>query len=119
MAEGTPLVVPTGTVTFLLTDIEGSTTLWERAPATTGAVVARHYAVIDEVVAAHGGVRPVEQGEGDSVVAAFTRASDAVAAAVDVQRALAHEVPGLRGAHGGAHRRSAAARRTTTTWVTR
>ena len=95
MAEATPLMVPTGTVTFLLTDIEGSTRLWEQAPATTGSVVARHYAVIDERVAAHGGVRPVEQGEGDSVVAAFTRASDAVAAAVEVQRALAHEVPGL------------------------
>ena len=43
--------------------------------------MARHYAVIDEVVAADGGVRPVEQGEGDSVVAVFSRASDAVAAA--------------------------------------
>jgi len=95
VAEGTPLGVPTGTVTFLLTDIEGSTTLWQRAPTTTGAVVARHYAVIDEGVAAHGGVRPVEQGEGDSAVAVFTRVSDAVAAAVDVQRALAREVPGL------------------------
>ena len=77
VAEMTPLMVPTGTVTFLLTDIEGSTRLWEQAPATTGSVVARHYAVIDEGVAAHGGVRPVEQGEGDSVVAAFGRMSDA------------------------------------------
>ena len=95
MAEGTPIVVPTDTVTFLLTDIEGSTALWEREPATTGEVVSCHYAVIDEVVSAHGGVRPVEQGEGDSVVAAFTRASDAVAAALDIQRNMAAEVPSL------------------------
>ena len=39
VAEGTPIVVPTDTVTFLLTDIEGSTALWEREPATTGEVV--------------------------------------------------------------------------------
>src|SRR5215203_6007915 len=84
MADGTPLVVPTGTVTFLSTDVEGSTTLWEQALATTGSVAARHDAVIDEAVAAHGGVRPVERGQGDSVVAAFTRPSDAVAAALEV-----------------------------------
>jgi hypothetical protein len=42
-------------------------------------------------VQAHGGARPVEQGEGDSIVAAFSRASDAVAAAVDAQRALLSE----------------------------
>ena len=95
VAKGTPIVVPTHTVTFLLTDIEGSTALWEREPVTTGEVVARHYTVIDAVVSAHGGVRPVEQGEGDSVVAAFKRASDAVAAALDIQQTLAAEVPSL------------------------
>ena len=95
MAEGTPIVVPTDTVTFLLTDIEGSTALWEREPATTGEVVARHYTVIDAVVSAHGGVRPVEQGEGDSVVVAFKRASDAVAAALDIQQTLAATVPAV------------------------
>jgi predicted ATPase/DNA-binding CsgD family transcriptional regulator len=53
--------------------------------------VARHYELLDTAIAAHGGVRPVEQGEGDSVVGAFSRASDAVAAAIDVQRAFARE----------------------------
>ena len=53
--------------------------------------IPRHYALLDEAIAAHAGVRPVEQGEGDSVVGAFSRASDAVAAAVDAQRALAEE----------------------------
>ncbi|MGH3839404.1 MAG: ATP-binding protein, partial [Pseudonocardiaceae bacterium] len=56
-----------------------------------GAAVARHYELLDEAIARHGGVRPLEQGEGDSVVAAFTRASDALAAALDVQRAFHSE----------------------------
>src|SRR5215203_2252170 len=94
VAEATRLTVPTGTVTFLVTDIEESTKSWAQASVTSGEAVARHYAVIEERVAVHGGVLPVELGEGDSVVAVFTRASDAVAAAIDVQRALAHEFPG-------------------------
>lgn len=83
--------VPAGTVTFLLTDVEGSTRLWEQAPAAMPQAIARHYEILDEAIARHGGVRPVEQGEGDSVVAAFTRARDAVAAALDAQRALIAE----------------------------
>ena len=53
--------------------------------------VPRHYEILDEAISAHGGVRPVEQGEGDSVVAAFSRASDAVRAAVTAQQLLAAE----------------------------
>jgi predicted ATPase/class 3 adenylate cyclase/DNA-binding CsgD family transcriptional regulator len=83
--------LPTGTVTFLLTDIEGSTKLWEAGADETAVSVARHYELLEAAVALHGGVRPVEQGEGDSVVGAFSRASDAVAAALDVQRAFAQE----------------------------
>lgn len=83
--------LPVGTVTFLLTDIEASTKGWEAAPKTMGGAVARHYELLDEAITAHNGVRPVEQGEGDSVVGAFARASDALAAALDAQRALAAE----------------------------
>ena len=83
--------VPAGTVTFLLTDVEGSTRLWEHAPTAMPEVIARHYEILDEAIARHGGVRSVEQGEGDSVVAAFTRARDAVAAALDAQRAVLAE----------------------------
>src|SRR5262245_2765575 len=83
--------LPTGTVTFLLTDVEGSSRRWEDAPEAMAIAVARHYEILDEVVAEHGGVRPVEQGEGDSIVAAFARASDAVTAAVDAQRRLLAE----------------------------
>lgn len=83
--------LPAGTVTFLLTDIEESTRLWEsHAEAMTQAVPA-HYALLSDAVGRHGGVRPVEQGEGDSIVAAFSRASDALAAALDAQRALSSQ----------------------------
>ena len=84
-------MLPTGTVTFLMTDIEGSTRAWLRETDAMPAAVSRHYAILEEAIAAHGGVRPVEQGEGDSVVAAFSRASDAVAAAVAAQQLLAAE----------------------------
>jgi predicted ATPase/class 3 adenylate cyclase len=83
--------LPVGTVTFLLTDVEGSTRLWEAAPQAMSAAITRHYALLDEAIARHGGVRPVEQGEGDSVMAAFARASDALAAAADAQRAFVRE----------------------------
>jgi predicted ATPase/class 3 adenylate cyclase len=85
------MTLPTGTVTFLLTDVEGSTRAWERDRAAMAEAVARHYEILDAAIAGHGGVRPEEQGEGDSVVAAFTRASDAVAAAIDAQTVLARE----------------------------
>jgi predicted ATPase/class 3 adenylate cyclase/DNA-binding CsgD family transcriptional regulator len=76
-----------GTVTLLLADVEGSTRLWETRPEDMTAAVAGLDAVVQGTVGRHGGVRPVEQGEGDSFVAAFARASDAVACAADLQRA--------------------------------
>ena len=84
--------LPTGTVTFLLTDVEGSSRQWEQASDAMAVAIARHYGLLEEAIVAHGGVRPVEQGEGDSVVGAFARASDALAAALDAQRALQAEV---------------------------
>ena len=84
--------LPTGTVTFLLTDVEGSTRLWStHAPDVAGAAMARQFSIIADQVARHGGVRPQEQGEGDSVVAAFARPSDALRAAVAAQRSLRAE----------------------------
>ena len=80
-------LLPTGTVTLLLADVEGSTRLWETQPKEMTAALARLNSVVSDVIAAHDGVRPVEQGEGDSFVAAFARASDAVAAALEMQRA--------------------------------
>src|SRR3984885_1812592 len=80
-------LLPTGTVTLLLADVEGSTRLWETQPKEMTAALARLNQTVSETIAEHDGVRPVEQGEGDSFVAAFARASDALAAALDIQRA--------------------------------
>ncbi|MCV7353360.1 LuxR family transcriptional regulator [Mycobacterium parmense] len=80
-------LLPTGTVTLLLADVEGSTRLWETQPAEMTAAVARLNQTASDMIAAHDGVRPVEQGEGDSFVAAFARASDAVACALELQLA--------------------------------
>ncbi|MDT5138785.1 MAG: hypothetical protein QOD58_3047, partial [Mycobacterium sp.] len=77
-------LLPTGIVSLLLADVEGSTRLWETQPAEMTTALARLNQVVNEIVAAHDGVRPVEQGEGDSFVAAFARASDAVAAALEL-----------------------------------
>ena len=84
---GVSELVPTGTVTLLLADVEGSTRLWETQPDEMTAAFAALDRTLAQVVGAHGGVRPVEQGEGDSFVIAFGRASDAVACALDLQRA--------------------------------
>ena len=87
--------LPTGVVTFLLTDIEGSTQAWQAAPGEMTALVSRHYEILERGIAAHGGVHPQEQGEGDSVVAVFADPSDALAAAVDTQLELRRELPDL------------------------
>ncbi len=84
---GVSELVPTGTVTLLLADVEGSTRLWENQPAEMTAAFAILDRTLAELVGAHGGVRPIEQGEGDSFVIAFGRASDAVACALALQRA--------------------------------
>jgi predicted ATPase/class 3 adenylate cyclase/DNA-binding CsgD family transcriptional regulator len=94
-------LLPTGTVTLLLADVEGSTRLWETQPEEMTAAIARLNQVVCDVVAAHAGVRPVEQGEGDSFVAAFTRASDAVAAALELQRAPLAPIRLRIGVHTG------------------
>ncbi len=80
-------LLPTGTVTLLLADVEGSTRLWETQSGEMTAAIVRLNQAVSDIIATHGGVRPVEQGEGDSFVAAFARASDAVAAALELQRA--------------------------------
>jgi predicted ATPase/class 3 adenylate cyclase/DNA-binding CsgD family transcriptional regulator len=94
-------LLPTGTVTLLLADVEGSTRLWETQPEEMAAAVARLNQVVCEVIAARDGVRPVEQGEGDSFVAAFARASDAVAAALELQRAPLAPIRLRIGVHTG------------------
>lgn len=87
--------LPTGIVTFLMTDIEGSTQAWQAAPDTMTTSVSRHYEILGAGIEAHGGQRPEEQGEGDSVVGVFRNPSDAIAAALDTQLTLRRELPGL------------------------
>jgi len=79
--------LPTGTVTLLLADVEGSTVLWQAQPVEMREAVACLDATLLRLVETHHGVRPVEQGEGDSFVIAFPRASDAAACALALQRA--------------------------------
>ena len=93
--------LPTGTVTLLLADVEGSTRLWETETQQMTAALARLNASVTDLVAAHCGVRPVEQGEGDSFVLAFARASDAVACALELQRAPLAPIRLRIGVHTG------------------
>ena len=81
--------LPRGTVTFLFTDVEGSTARWERDPAAMRAAVERHLSLVREAVEAHGGV--LYNAAGDAAQAAFPGAAAAVAAALDAQRALLAE----------------------------
>src|ERR1700758_3942215 len=87
--------------TLLLADVEGSTRLWEAQPDEMTAAVARLNRTASKLIATHGGVRPVEQGEGDSFVAAFARASDAVACALELQRAPLAPIRLRIGVHTG------------------
>jgi predicted ATPase/class 3 adenylate cyclase/DNA-binding CsgD family transcriptional regulator len=93
--------LPTGTVTLLLADVEGSTRLWQTQPDEMTAAVARLDTVLTDLLAVHGGIRPVEQGEGDSFVAAFARASDAVTCALDLQQAPLAPIRLRIGVHTG------------------
>jgi peptide/nickel transport system substrate-binding protein len=84
--------LPVGTVTFLFTDIEGSTRLLKQLRERYGEVLEEHQRILRETFAAHGG-REIDT-QGDSFFVAFRRAKDAVAAAVDGQRRLAeHDWP--------------------------
>jgi class 3 adenylate cyclase len=84
--------LPTGTVTFVFSDIEGSTELMKRLGERYGELIGQHRRIIRETFGAHDGAEIDTQG--DSFFFAFARARDAVAAAVDAQRAhVEHEWP--------------------------
>ena len=78
--------LPSGTVTFLFTDIEGSTRLWEEHPDAMRDALARHDELLRDAIEAHGGY--VVKTTGDGFHAAFGTAEAAVVAAVAAQRAL-------------------------------
>jgi len=83
--------LPSGVVTFLMTDIEGSTRLWAEAPEAMRASLARHDAIAASVVGEHAGFLIKPRGEGDSTFSVFARATDAVTAACALQTALTAE----------------------------
>lgn len=90
-ASGTPVreippILPTGTVAFLFTEIEGSTALWERDPQAMQRAFSRQEAIVREAMSAHGGY--VYEVIGDAFQMAFSTASAALAAALAAQRAL-------------------------------
>jgi predicted ATPase/DNA-binding SARP family transcriptional activator len=80
--------LPTGVVTFLLTDIEGSSGLWEADAGAMAAALEMHDELIARTVDVHGGRLLKAKGEGDATLTAFRRASDAVACALELQRTL-------------------------------
>ena len=83
--------LPSGVVTFLLTDIVGSTALWDRDSKTMAEIVGRHDRFIQRVVEANGGAVLKPRGEGDSTFSVFSKATDALVAALSAQLALAGE----------------------------
>jgi predicted ATPase/class 3 adenylate cyclase/tetratricopeptide (TPR) repeat protein len=81
--------LPTGTVTFLFTDLEVSTRLWDQEPDAMRAALVRHDAILRDAVALHGG--QVVKGRGDGVHAVFATADGAIGAAIDAQAAMGAE----------------------------
>ena len=80
--------LPSGVVTFVLTDIVGSTRLWETAPAAMERALARHAEILTRSISDHEGVLLKGRGEGDSTFSVFALATDALAAAYEAQVAL-------------------------------
>ena len=80
---------PTGTVTFLFTDIEGSTKLWEQNAQAMQIALARHDEVLRSAIEANGDL--VFKTVGDAFCAAFSSAPEALDAAISAQRALHDE----------------------------
>lgn len=83
------LELPEGVVTFVFTDVEGSTRLWEDAPDSMMAALMQHDDIIERAIAEHGGISVKPRGEGDSRFLVFEDAGGAVAAIADIQRTLA------------------------------
>jgi class 3 adenylate cyclase len=83
--------LPDGIVTFLMTDVVESTLMWLQSRASMYQAMRRHDQLLSAAIEANGGVVLKERGEGDSFFAVFQRATDAVAAALDGQRAIQSE----------------------------
>ncbi len=87
----TASTLPDGIVTFLMTDVVESTALWIQGRAQMYSVMRRHDQLLTAAIESNGGIVLKERGEGDSFFAVFLRATDAVVAALDAQRAILAE----------------------------
>ncbi len=94
-APAQPATPPTGTVTFLFTDVAGSTSLWEQHPQAMQRALARHDAILTEAITTHNGV--VFKTVGDAFCAAFGTVAAGLNAALTAQRALQAEPWGETG----------------------
>jgi class 3 adenylate cyclase len=95
----TQVGLPDGTVTFVFTDVVGSTELWDQAPKLMREAMVAHDELVESAVEANSGMLVRPRGEGDSRFAVFRRASEAVAAAAQVLEMLENA-----SAHTGASR---------------
>ena len=96
----TDRVLPTGTITFLLTDVEKSTRIWEENPEGMRMALQKHDALADEIVRQNQGILVKSRGEGDSLFCVFANALEAIQAAYLLQKALQeikeNDIPSLR-----------------------
>ncbi len=83
--------LPSGLITYLFTDVQGSTPLWQQHPNEMKDVMARHDSLLTTTVEANGGAVVRPRGEGDSIFAVFLRATDAVVVACAAQLMLSKE----------------------------
>ena len=83
--------LPSGLITYLFTDVQGSTPLWQKHPNEMKDVMARHDSLLTAAVEENGGTVVRPRGEGDSIFAVFPRATDAMGAACAAQLMLSRE----------------------------
>ncbi len=91
LRAGWAAALPTGVMTFCLSDIEGSTSLWEQQPNAMAQALVRHDEIISDAVESNGGRFLKSMGEGDSTVSVFDSARQATEAVIVANRALAAE----------------------------
>jgi serine/threonine protein kinase len=115
LRAGWAQALPTGVLTFCMSDIEDSTAMWESEPAAMAEALVRHDELIAECVESQGGRFLKSTGEGDSTISVFDSAPHALAAVLSAARALAAEPwPGglpYLGQVRASHRRGGATRR--------
>ena len=78
--------LPEGTLTFMLTDLVGSTRAWESAPAAMRVAMAGHDRIVERCLNLHHGTEVPSGRAGDSILAVFPRAADAADCALSLQR---------------------------------